>query len=54
MRERELLLKTVEWIADLLPEIIEDPSFTDAEHVLHIEMLTFCEDLAGRLKEEVK
>ena len=51
-RERELLLKTVQWIADLLPEIIEDPGFTNEEHELHVEMLGFCKDMTKRLKEE--
>lgn len=51
-RERELLLKTVEWIADLLPEVIEDGGYSGKEQELHIEMLTFCKDMARRLKEE--
>ena len=51
-RERELLLKTVEWIASLLPEIIEDGGYSGKEQELHVEMLGFCKDMAKRLKEE--
>jgi hypothetical protein len=51
IRERELLLKTVTWVADLLPELLEDPGYSQAEQELHLDMLTFCKNLIERLKE---
>lgn len=51
VRERELLLKTVTWVADLLPELLEDPGYSQAEQELHLDMLTFCKNLITRLKE---
>jgi len=51
-RERELLLKTVQWVASLLPEIIEDGGYSSKEQELHVEMLAFCKDMTKRLKEK--